>query len=247
MIVPCFNEATRMNLHSWGEVINRFGNCYWIFVNDGSTDDTGNLLNQLQGNNVRILDCPTNLGKGEAIRFGFNYVIDALSNIEISRIGYLDADGAFDLFDIESMFFESSEKLRDSSDFDVIIGSRVQLAGRMIDRDKHRHYLGRIISTLICLGWKSAPYDTQSGFKIFRLDDFFKLSIESPFLTRWFFDIELLLRLERMKLLKVWEYPVMTWREIEGSSIRVSNHLSILIQILRIRALVARQSKVTGR
>jgi hypothetical protein len=100
---------------------------------------------------------------------------------------------------------------------------------------------------LICLGWKSAPYDTQSGFKIFRLDDFFKLSIESPFLTRWFFDIELLLRLERMKLLKVWEYPVMTWREIEGSSIRVSNHLSILIQILRIRALVARQSKVTGR
>ena len=39
MLVPCFNEGTRLNLKFWQEIVNEI-ECEWLFINDGSTDDT---------------------------------------------------------------------------------------------------------------------------------------------------------------------------------------------------------------
>jgi dolichyl-phosphate beta-glucosyltransferase len=249
IVVPCFNEEKRLNVETWKGITRQFVNCHWFFVNDGSTDATSELLIQLIAPNVHYLDLPQNVGKGEAIRSGFHHILtrppESLDGISarFSRIGYIDADGAFEASDLESVFAESSEKLETGSGFNILIASRVKLSGRDIKRNLHRHYLGRLISTFICIGWKSAPYDTQSGFKIFRLDSHFREAVRDPFITSWFFDIELILRLENLDASGVWEVPLMRWNEIENSSIKVSKYINVIQQIIRIRLLVRRQIK----
>ena len=163
--------------------------------------------------------------------------------MNFSAIGYIDSDGAFDLLDVGLLFSTAKEKMNSVPAFKVIIGSRVKLAGRQIERNKLRHYLGRLISTFICLGWEKAPYDTQSGFKIFCLDSSFRDAVKAPFETSWFFDIELMLRLDALSSLRIWEVPLMKWMEIGESSIKSSKYFDIFRQILTIRSLVKSQLK----
>ena len=125
------------------------------------------------------------------------------------------------------MFLESESKLGEGAKYRTIIGSRVKLAGRKIQRSNLRHYLGRAIATFICRGWALAPYDTQSGFKIFTFDSYFIEAMSRSFVTSWFFDIEIILRLEKMNSLGIWEIPLTEWSEIEGSNIKPINFFLI--------------------
>jgi glycosyltransferase involved in cell wall biosynthesis len=179
------------------------------------------------------------LGKGEAIRAGLNFVSNTQPRARNTKIiGYLDADGAFDQIDIKEMISESCQRLSIDCGFGVLIASRIKLAGRQISRDTSRHYLGRIISTYICFGWTSAPYDTQSGFKLFTFDSIFRKAIQTPFKTSWFFDIELLLRLQDLGFGSVWESPISSWQEISGSSLNFKKSLKVLSQIRKVKSLV---------
>jgi len=243
IVVPCYNEEKRFNLHKWQEVISEFENCQWIFVNDGSTDQTFRSLSQLTKKNVHLVDLPKNVGKGEAIRAGLNFALVLSQNQPISRVGYLDSDFAFELEDLRVVFLESQSKLGENAKYSAIIGSRVKLAGRKIQRSNVRHYSGRAIATYICQGWALAPYDAQSGFKIFTFDSYFREAISKSFITSWFFDIEIILRLEKLNFLGIWEIPLTEWSEIEDSTIKPIDFFLILKQILQARALVRRHCK----
>ena len=248
MVIPCFNEEKRFDKLKWQAIVNNFEDCCWIFVNDGSSDNTTFLLNELTGDNVYQLELQMNHGKGNAIRAGFNYVINpppltSLAKVNFFRLGYIDSDGAFDLTDIKRLFLIAEEKAQSIPPYKLIIGSRVKLAGREIDRSKIRHYLGRLVATFICLGWEKAPYDTQSGFKIFALDSNFREAVKNPFRTSWFFDIELILRLDAINSLQIWETPLMKWEEIGQSSIKATRYLDIFQQMITIRQLVKLHSK----
>jgi glycosyltransferase involved in cell wall biosynthesis len=67
MIVPSFNEEKRIKLNYWNDLA-RIPNVHWIFVNDGSSDDTKEVLNKIT--NSTIIDINKNVGKAEAIRKG---------------------------------------------------------------------------------------------------------------------------------------------------------------------------------
>jgi dolichyl-phosphate beta-glucosyltransferase len=248
IVVPCFNEEKRIDISRWQSIVDNFADCHWVFINDGSSDGTSLLLKKLVGDNVYQLDLATNHGKGNAIRAGLTHIItpppiSSLALLNFSKVGYIDCDGAFELSDIKMMFSAAEERLEVEPQYKVIIGSRVKLAGRQIERNKVRHYLGRLISTFICLGWENAPYDTQSGFKIFCLDSTFRDAVKVPFKTSWFFDIELILRLDALDSLRIWEVPLMQWMEIGGSSIKSSRYFDIFRQILTIRSLVKSELK----
>ena len=66
-------------------------NVRFLFVNDGSTDDTAILLRDFSAStrNVYVLDMHRNAGKAEAVRAG---MIHGLLDSDISFIGYWDAD-----------------------------------------------------------------------------------------------------------------------------------------------------------
>lgn len=55
-------------------------------------------------------------------------------------------------------------------------------------------------------------------------------ALQEPFVTRWFFDLEIILKWQRENNsgVNIWEEPLETWKEISGSHLSVFNAFSIL-------------------
>jgi dolichyl-phosphate beta-glucosyltransferase len=236
IVIPCFNEEKRFNLDYWEKLLQSQNSSQWLFVNDGSTDATLEILQSLNNINVEILNIDKNVGKGEAIRIGFLHL--AKKTNPPSLLGFIDCDGAFEIQDIEHMIELSTQLIDQEFKYDMFLPSRVSLAGRFIKRSKLRHYLGRIIVSYLCLGWNSAPYDTQCGFKIFKLDNNFKKVIASNFQSRWFFDIEIILYLIKLGSNRIWEEPLNYWKDISGSKINFYQYYSIARDIFYIKRFI---------
>ncbi len=246
IIVPCYNEEFRFDVGKWNILMQLVPRCTWIYVDDGSSDQTFLTLSKLEPGKCHILRLETNVGKGEAIRAGLNFALTSDFSDGINQIGYLDADGAFAMEDIIRMIEFSAEQFLVNSKLNSIISSRVKLAGREISRNARRHYLGRVIGTYIGMSWKEAPYDTQSGFKIFRVDSYFQKAITEQFQTRWFFDIELLLRLHSISESYPWEFPLTKWNEVGNSRIDMQQVVLIFREILRIRRIIRKNLVTEG-
>jgi dolichyl-phosphate beta-glucosyltransferase len=250
LVVPCYNEAERFSIDYWQDVIQSDSNIGWVFVNDGSSDSTGELLRRaVSMSNCMIINYERNLGKGNAIRIGFLSALESSPDCEL--IGYIDSDGAFSRHDIVKLTNKTIEITSNQLDnsLDAMLSSRVALAGREIRRNPSRHYLGRVVATFLTRSWIDAPYDTQSGFKIFRNTESLRSALENDFKTSWFVDIELLTRIGNLNggLLNIWEEPLTFWRDIAGSKLKLSKIPKLLIEILIARKEVSRFVNMRGK
>ena len=235
IVVPCFNEAERWNPDSWQLMVEQVPATF-LFVDDGSEDDTPALLEQLVGNpKATVLKMPRNRGKAEAVRQGMNHL---LANANLSGVGYLDADGAFAQDDVTTLAGVFSEKVAED-EFDAVWSSRVALAGRDIKRSQARHYAGRIIATYLSVSEEFFPYDTQSGYKLFVDGQTLRTCLSSPFRTRWLFEIELLARWRRISgsPMRIWEEPVNYWHDVPGSKITRGELVRVLRELWVVKAL----------
>ena len=230
VVVPCFNEATRLNCDAFELALKQDTMLEFIFVNDGSTDNTADVLNQLQrraGARALVLQLERNSGKAEAVRVG------VLRAFELGAIyvGYWDADLATPLSTIE--LFAAELEVRGVS---LVIGSRVRLMGRHILRSPFRHYVGRAFATLASLVLGFPVYDTQCGAKLFRASPVFREVFEKKFETTWTFDVELLQRLHSPKFCaegfdlerECAEYPLPVWSDAPGSKLNTTQYPRIL-------------------
>ena len=233
MIVPCFNEEKRINLDYWNK-LSEIPNVHWIFVNDGSSDGTKSLLNQIS--NSSVVNLERNSGKAEAIRKGISDTFDK-NPAEMFQFGYLDADSAFEIEDILNVVKLSFSK---ESTFDSYWGSRVALSGRNITRNNLRHILSRILITIFGYRIGNLPYDPQTGFKIFKFNKEQMAIFYRNFETKWFVDIEILLRFKAVygKDMRIWEEPVNTWKDIEGSKIRGLELITVFTDLVKILLII---------
>jgi glycosyltransferase involved in cell wall biosynthesis len=231
IVIPVFNEISRGSSEYW-KVLSSNVEAKFVFVDDCSTDSTGDYLDSISRSmGVHVIRHTRNQGKGEAIRSGFNYCMSENDN-DNGLVALLDADGAFTADEVNRILKICKEKILDGT-YDSIWTSRVKMAGRTIDRNKFRHLSGRIISTILGTADATLPYDTQSGFKIFKITDNLAKAMNAPFLTHWLFDIELLLRLKRLgKEFKVREEALEEWHEIGNSTIKPRNYLQIVKEVL---------------
>jgi glycosyltransferase involved in cell wall biosynthesis len=239
MVVPCFNEENRLDLDYWKQIIIERSNVYWIFVNDGSTDNTKDALLKLENkNNVLVLDYTNNKGKAEAIRVGINEAFKSIKGIQL--VGYCDSDRAFAKEDIFIMIDKAIVDINDQKTYKVWISSRIALSGRKIMRKKNRHYIGRMISTYVTNGWDAAPYDTQSGLKLFSSNANLEMAFSKPFKTKWFCDLELITRIlaQYPKQNIIWEEPLNYWQDIGNSRITLRQYPNILKEIYLIKQLI---------
>jgi glycosyltransferase involved in cell wall biosynthesis len=239
IVVPCFNEAQRWNEDYWTHMTN-IDNVDWLFVSDGSTDGTNEILKSFVAShsnskgNIETLVLVKNVGKGEAIRQGWHSKRDA----PYESIGFMDADGAFNQRDLIALL-EEYENHVDRGDFDAVWSSRVALAGRNITRHTSRHYLGRLVATVLSTGGHSIPYDTQSGLKLFQASNKLQQIIETPFKTRWLFELEITNKfaLQYAQPLQVWEMPLLSWVDVSGSKITRRESIRIVKELWIIKRL----------
>lgn len=189
IVIPCYQEAARLAPGLFADYLRDHTDTGFVFVDDGSTDGSAALLDELAGRyprSIAVLHNETNLGKGEAVRRG---VLHALDRAEV--LGYWDADLSTPLQAID----ELRQALLDNGAH-LVMGARVKITGHRIVRKPWRHYPGRVFATLASLVIGHAFYDTQCGAKLFTRDCAARC-FARPFLSRWCFDIELLLRLLR--------------------------------------------------
>jgi dolichyl-phosphate beta-glucosyltransferase len=245
IVIPCFNEAKRLDLAAFERFAAENPETYFLFVDDGSTDDTRRILDGLAtriSDRASVLVLEQNSGKAEAVRRGVNRALET----EPTYVGYWDADLATPL----PVIREFSQLLEGNPQLQMIMGARVQLLGRHIERSALRHYAGRIAATAISTVLGLRVYDTQCGAKLFRADAARELFRE-PFRTRWIFDAEIIARLiARLGVNSdpsardvVYEVPLHAWMDVRGSKIGPSDYLRAAVDLLRIYAHYVRHSR----
>jgi glycosyltransferase involved in cell wall biosynthesis len=236
IVVPCYNESMRLKSEEFENYLRDKTNVSFIFVNDGSTDNTLEIINQLCSVAPRQMLCKhleKNKGKAEAVRQGFLMAID----LGFANIGYWDADLSTPLYLIDRL----SEKL-ESDGITIVMGSRIRILGCDIKRKARRHYLGRVFATLASLILDLYVYDTQCGAKIFKNNSELKTVFAHPFLVDWIFDVEILARFKVIRQLNdsnllqhtTLEYPLDEWADIGGSKVRFIDFFKAIMELTKI-------------
>ena len=124
----------------------------------------------------------------------------------------------------------------------MVIGSRVRLLGRNIQRNAIRHYLGRLFATCASIVLGLPIYDTQCGAKLFKNTKELRMVFQKPFRVKWTFDVEILARfilVERLMdsttLTKFSvEYPLEEWIDTPGSKIKAGDFFLGAFELLKI-------------
>lgn len=233
LVVPCYNEADRWSDVYW-ETVAATGAIELLFVNDGSTDETAEYIDRTCATTgARALHLDRNRGKAEALRLG---LLEEWPNSH-RLVGFIDADGAFPATEVQRIALLAERATNPEGAFDAVWTARILMGGREINRHANRHYLGRAIATVVSPWHGYAIYDTQSGYKLFARSDTFHACLAQPFHTRWFPDIELLIRWHRIagSRMRIWEEPVSGWHDVAGSKMNRSQFLRIMRELRILR------------
>ncbi|WP_299467176.1 dolichyl-phosphate beta-glucosyltransferase [uncultured Gimesia sp.] len=237
IVIPCFNEEQRLEVLQFRKYAMTHQNHRFLFVNDGSSDRTALILDDLKASVPEafdVLHLPRNQGKAEAVRQGMQQAMQA----NVDYAGFWDADLATPL----EMIPEFAAQLDQRPQLALVIGARVKLLGRQIERQQLRHYLGRIFATAASVVLKLPIYDSQCGAKLFRVTPECETLFATRFLTNWIFDVELLARARQMEKFfncpaleeTVYELPLTRWRDVAGSKVKPTDFLKAFFELCSI-------------
>jgi glycosyltransferase involved in cell wall biosynthesis len=212
VVIPAYNEAARLGKSLRAEVDylrQNFPDGELIVVDDGSSDETAALARQVfqDAGDLRtsVISYKSNLGKGRAVRLG---LLAARSEVAL----FSDAD-------LSTPITEAPKLVEPilSGEFDLTFGSRAlnrELIG--VHQSWRREQGGRVFNLVVRLATGMPFWDTQCGFKAFRMSVCRPL-IEAATVDRFGFDVELLYLGFRAGL-HLKEIPV-RWDHNEGSKV----------------------------
>lgn len=232
IVVPCYNESRRLKKEEFLTFVQTHDDIEFLFVNDGSRDNTLEVLQQFCTEDPRfhLLDVQPNGGKAEAVRKGMLHAADTM---EADYIAFWDADLATPLFEIPPMIEWAAKG------YDIVMGLRLMRLGAKVRRKTTRHYLGRCFATCASILLGLPVYDTQCGAKLFRTQVVRDIFPEA-FTTRWLFDVELLARYKQRygqanSCEKIYEYPLFQWIDVDGSQLKSRDFIKAPLELLKIK------------
>lgn len=227
LIIPAYNERARI-LQTVDSVraflATRQWNCEIIVVDDGSADDTADVVEagMAARDGLQCVRAPRNGGKGAAVRLGLAVATGAV-------VGYIDADDKTDISGLDMVF----DKI--AAGADIVIGDRTLSGSNIaVARRAYRQWGSDQFRRLLrwWMGLGDFP-DTQCGFKFFRADVMQALFARMQ-TDGYMFDVELLL-LATIQGRQVARMPV-RWRDDPDSRFKpVSGSLRNMRELRRIR------------
>jgi glycosyltransferase involved in cell wall biosynthesis len=233
IVVPCFNEARRLDTECFIEFVQTHSDIALLFVDDGSGDGTAAMLTGLaaRASGITALVLPHHVGKAAAVRRG----LLRAAELNPEFLGFLDADLSTPL----SALPEFVGVLAANPRIDIVMGARVKLLGRDVRRRPLRHYAGRVFATAASLALGVAVYDTQCGAKLFRLTEPVTAALRTPFRSTWIFDVEILARYIAATGAndagsRICEVPLRTWTDVPGSKLRFRDGLRAVWDLARL-------------
>ena len=227
--IPAFNEAVRI-----GDTVavtiayleKESPTSEVIVVNDGSTDSTGEVIRKVSAVPssvaIRLLENFPNRGKGAAVRTGLS---SATKPIGV----FFDADLSTPIDELPKIVEPIAR-----GEVDIAFGSRA-LDRKLIGNRQpwRREQGGRVFNLVVRVATGLPFWDTQCGFKAFRMEACRPI-IESAKVIGFGFDVELLLLAQRAGL-RLREIPV-RWNHVEGTKMRLfSDTLRMVLDLVTIR------------
>jgi glycosyltransferase involved in cell wall biosynthesis len=226
--IPCYNEAARIGdtvCSTIDYLSAESPEAELIVINDGSTDATPAIVREaLAGSKIktRLIENFPNRGKGAAVRSG---LLAATKPIGL----FFDADLSTPLSEIPKLIEPIAR-----GEVDIAFGSRAldrQLIG--VHQPWRREQAGRVFNLIVRLATGMPFWDTQCGFKAFRID-VCRPILEKAQTVGFAFDVELLFLAYRAGL-RLREIPV-RWNHAEGSKVRViHDSLRMLHEVIALR------------
>ena len=192
----------------------------FIVVDDGSTDETKQILEQLARNKkfIKIISYRKNMGKGYAVKSGV-----LSSHFDVILVS--DCDLSTPLQEV----FKFEKYLKE---FDIVIGSRgvkdsdVQVRQRVL-----KNLSGKLSNYLIRALLNIEIYDTQCGFKVFNQRS--KILFQKQKINRFGFDFEILFLAKKLNFM-VKEVGV-TWRNDVLSKVKKIDYIKTLLELFKVR------------
>lgn len=235
VVVPAYNEVSRI-----GSCVER-ATAYLaaqsyaselIVVSDGSTDATARIAREVGRERVRVIEIPTNRGKGYAVRTG---VLAAAG----SQVLFSDVDFSTPIDEVERFLAALAEG------YDVMVGSRALTDSDIRARQAWwRQSMGRVFNRIVRATLDFEMRDTQCGFKCFRREAA-RAIFSRARIDRFAFDVEALWIAQRLKL-RVGELPV-TWADVGQSKVHpIRDSLRMLVDLAAIRRYDARGAYEEG-
>lgn len=236
IVIPAYNERARIPA-TLDAVISCVRANGWeaeiIVVNDGSTDNTAQLVRDVAEKvpEVRLLENPGNRGKGYSVRNG---VLHAVGDI----VMFTDSDLSAPIEEAERLFAAIA------GGADIAIGSRWLESGRQTHRQPlYRQVFGRCFNA-VCRMVMQLPFaDTQCGFKAFTRNAA-QTVFQLQTIERWGFDPEILF-IALKRGFRIVEVPV-SWAHDERtrmSYLRDGMQMLKELAMIRWNALLGRYSK----
>lgn len=152
-VIPCYDVEEYC-----GQVIAQASNFadHIIVINDGSRDNTGNVLSRLVAQmpgKISVITFPVNKGKGVGLMTAF---CEALNKFSFNVLVTLDADGQHPPSEIPKV----TQAAR--------AGAEMVIGGRQVEQMPGRSRIGNTLATgVIRWLYPEAPSDTQSGLRAF--------------------------------------------------------------------------------
>jgi len=186
-VVPCYNVARHLN-RVVADMPDYLDKVY--LVNDGSSDGTGELIQELSGGRVRAIHLDRNRGVGAAVLAGFERAVEEGADIVVK----MDGDGQMDPLYLPLLLQPLAEGLADYTK-----GNRFVRRGYLAEMPLIRKIGNAGLSFLarIASGYWNV-FDPANGYLALRREVFLALDRELVH-PRYFFETSLLIALSLLK------------------------------------------------
>jgi len=232
VVIPCYNEIDRLDVNQFIAFYNANINYCFLFVNDGSTDSTLDLLKEIQSNRndrITVLDLKNNVGKAAAVREG---MLAANLWLNFHVIGFIDADLSTPISEVPKLVAHFNDEVI------FVFGSRCRRIGAYVKRKLYRHLFGRVFATFASNMLSLPVYDTQCGAKFFKTE-IIKTIFAEKFISNWVFDLEIFYRflggIKNSNINNIAkEISLEVWEDKDGSKIKLKDLFVIPFEMIKL-------------